>query len=702
MNTENAKLVKYIGSMYHSLVGGYLNEVVTTYAAYGGNLAAMMRDLSGTASFRGTLANGTDRDVAHDLINRLVGDKAAGADHAWAVDWFVQQKAAGLSWGEAIFQAVSALDVITTGPWAAAAAQMRNKAAYSASATEGWAANVFDLGTLRDVYSFALDPVITARSFVGQPPLVQLNAIPSALATAAAGIGSQAGAQNITLTAVDAGRVVLLGGGNDTVSVGYADLTKPAFISGGDGIDTLVITAPSDPNQSAQEYVDFINSYRAFAGNLPIRGFEHVVFERFEPRYIGALDGLSSYTFKAYTNQNLPIGRDIRILGLNNDTTINIEQLGSTTRVKFGEMNTDPTDPVVDASSPQLVDKITFNVNVTAGPVSLVNIPAKNVTLNIDSPLGGAYTSFVRMIDLTDPAGKPLPNLESLTVKSNINQQHNLIGAPLKLVDLTNSTGRQEVYIRTPDSMSSDGLVNSISVVAPKGLFALNWATNVERADTFFNFTGEFKAGSNIKVTMPDVRAVNLPITKAVFNADFSEIGYYNSQPTQLFGFNLKAEGSVFDVTGVLQAAAYFKGVAPAGKTIGTAVLGQFQFTTIKVDSAAGIDLKLSGIGAGVAVNAAVINSSGLGGSVIDNVKASLAASLPYAPQILDVAGGRILWVDMDSSGGLSPNVPGDPVFFPYARSQDFVLMETTSANLGQFTASVQALGLTAPFDPFL
>lgn len=700
MNAENAKLVKYVGSMYHTLVGGYLNEVVTTYAAYGGNLAAMMRDLSGTASFRGTLVSGSDRDVAHDLIDRLVGDKAAGADRAWAVDWFVQQKASGLSWGEAIFQAVSALDGITSGPWAAAAAQMRNKATYSVAATEGWAASVFDLGTMRDVYSFALDPVITSRNYAGQQPLTQLNAISPALGTAAASISAQSAAQRVTLTSSDAGRVVLLGAGNDTVSVGYADLTKPAFLSGGDGVDTLVITAPSDPNQSAQEYVDFINAYKAFGSNLGIRGFEKVVFDRFEPLFIGAIDGVTDYTFKPFTVNGLAAPRDIRILGLNNDTTVNIEQVGSATRVQFGEMIQDPVQSLVDASSPQVVDKITFNIKVTSGPVSLVRIPAKHVTLNIDSTVGTEYTSLLRMIDLTDPANKPLPNLESLTLKSNINQEHTLIGAPLKLLDLTNSTGRQDFYVRTPDAMSSDGLVNSITIAAPKGLFSMNWGTTVSRPDSFFNFTGEFKAGSNIKIANTQDRAANVPVTKAVFNADFSELGFYNSRPFAPFSDNYKAEGSVFDVTGVERAAVYFKGVAPAGKTIGTAFLGDTQFTTVKVDNAAGIDVKLKPFGV-TAVNALVINTTGLGGSVIDNVKAGLTASLPTAPQIMNVDGGRILWADIDGSGGLTPNRPADP-FTPYARSVDFVLMETTSANLGQFSAAVQLLGLSPAFDPFV
>jgi hypothetical protein len=700
MNAENAKLVKYVGSMYHTLVGGYLNEVVTVYAAYGGNLAAMMRDLSGTASFRGTLVNGTDRDIAHDLIDRLVGDKAAGGDRAWAVDWFVSQKASGLSWGEAMFQAVSALDGITSGPWAAAAAQMRSKADYSVAATEGWAANTFDLGTLRDVYSFALDPVITARNYAGQQPLVQLNAAASALGSAAAGLSSQSAGQSLTLTAADAGRVVLLGGGNDTISVGYADLAKPAFLSGGDGVDTLVITAPSDPNQSAQDYVDFINNYRAFGTNLGIRGFEKVVFERFEPMFISALDGVSEYTFKPFTTNNLPYPRDIRILGLNNDTTFNIEQVGSTTRVKFGEMSADPLPAVVDASVPQVVDKVTFNITVTSGPLSLVGIPAKNVTLNINSTIGTAYTSLLRMIDLTDAPSKPLPYLESLTLKSNINQEHYLVGAPLKLLDLSNSTGRQDFYIRTPDAMSSDGLVNSITVVAPKGLFSMNWATTIARQDTFYNFTGEFKAGSNIKISSPFERTANLPVTKAIFNADFSELGFYNSQVFGPLGINYKAEGSVFQVTGVERAAVYFKGIAPAGTTLGTAFLDDNQFTTVKVDSAAGITLKLADGGA--AVNALVINTTGQGGSVIDNMTAALAGALPIAPQVMNVAGGRILWADMDGSGGLSPNRAPDLTFAPYARSLDFVLMETTSANLSQFSAAVQLLGLSPAFDPFI
>lgn len=692
MNASGLLVVKYIGALYNAVPGGFTPLLESMYAGYGGNLAAIMRDLSATPGFQSTLVSGTTREIASDLVNRLVGDAAAPTDKAWAVDWFTGNHDAGLSWGEVMYSAISALDSITSGPWGAAADQLRARAAYAATASEHWAANVTDFDLIRDVYSFAVTP------FANQPisPIARLLAGDAAIATAAATLGNQSGNQSLTISSAQTGQAVVMGAGDDTVTVNYADLLKPVFVSGGGGIDTLVIKDPGD----LQGYVDFINANHSVGAMLPYRGFEKVVFQNVMPGVAGSIDGVKEFTYSVVNSSQGPVGFDTWFGSVDNATTFNLDMsVGGS----FGQMRFFEFPPYTDtnlfgtvgalASAEQVVDSLTFNI-AGSGSVFLPDLPVSNLTLNVTG-----QNMSVFLWGLGGSGNAVLPSLESLTVSGNANLNLGKITGPLHDIDLSQLTGRFELNLVSTGASLNDGFVDSISVAAPSGgLFALHWASAVSKTDTYFDFTGQFKAGSNISINYSGARAADMPITKAVFSADFSEINFYNSQGAGPLG-NQNAQGSVFDVVGAHHAAAYFKGIAPAGSTIGDVVINGFdQVNTIKVDSASGVNV-ICGSSNDVTV---FINTGA--GSVLDNIKASVGLQLGVPVHEIAIAGGKLMWADSNGNGVLDAISHAANSFTPWATGTDFVMMETTSANIGLFNQSIQAMGLgfEPVFDPFI
>jgi hypothetical protein len=713
MTPSNQILVKYIGAMFNAIPGGYVNTLEGMFASYGGNLQAMMSGLSGSGAFASVLPPGaTDREVAFDLVNRLVGDTAAPADKEWAVGWMAAQKAAGATWGDIMYTAISALDGIHSGAWAATADAMRARADYAVRASDsGWAAGVTDLGTIRDVYSYAIPSVLT--TFLGQPPLIPVTKLSSAdasLATAAAGLAAHSGSENYTISAADTGKAVLMGAGDDTVTVSYADLLKPTFVSGGDGFDTLVI------NGGGQDYADFANAYGGVLSTLPFRGFEKIVFTGQTAAVIGAMDGVKQIAFGAGQQ-----GVAADIASVDNGTTIDITANASSNLVRFFEYppyNAIPGFSVVgaQATTPQLLDSLTFNITAGATGSLIVNsLNAKGVTWHVTGPAGSTFAAVF-------PTAQP--NLEVLKFTSNLNNAGEGIGATplvlqapnLKSLDLSGTPGAVEVLLQELQSspMHTDGVSDGIAIAAPGGIFGFRWAPLGSRVDSYANFSGEYKAGSFISISYADpVKAQGMPASKIVFASDFSELSHYDAQGFGPFVLPRAAgSGSVFNVSGVEQSAAYFKGVAAQGQTIGSMQLGSGQTTLVKVDAGHGIQFAVGAMTTGVTE---FVNNDVEHGSLIDTVKDSLLSQLtaglpstlpPNAPfQIWHetlVAGGRILWADGNGNGQLDGLTNAATANRPWATTPDFVLMETSDAHIAEFSAAIVGVGFHPLVDLFL
>jgi hypothetical protein len=700
MATPNQlKMAKYFGGMFNFVPGRFMPVLEGLVDSYGGNTIALMHDLSSSGVFQSTLVAGSTRDIAFDLVDRLLGDSVNSSNKSMIVEWSVSRKENGLSWGQILYTLTEALDSITSGPWGVAGDQMRARAAYAAEASESWASQISDIATLRDVYSYAVAPVYS--TWHGLPlltPLERLASASGALSTASAGLGAHAAGEAYTISSADAGKAVLMGAGNDTVTASYADLLKPVFVSGGDGTDTLIL------HGQPQAYVDFINGYQGVFSTLPYRGFEKIIFQDFAPHTVGSFPGTKEMTFFGGTT-----GIRTSVGSVDNGTTFNFLGLtgGTAAELRFSEfapfndISFVNASPGSQSSAPLLVDSMTFNVTAgTGGQLILPRVPAKNITLNIESS-AGSTSNFFTLFRESGTFVDTLPDLVTFKLSSNVNHNFQWTANSLKGLDFSGSTGRVEMALTRLGATVNDGLVDSISVSAPTGLFAFNWSapSTVAKADSYFAFSGEYKAGSTIKVAYNSFdRAASLPATKVVFNSDFSELNYYNSQVGAVLG-NTKVSGSLFDVNGVQNAAVYFKGVAGQGQTVGTIkIAGYDQTTIVKVDSGSGINVITQG-----ATNAltAFINK-GLG-SVLDNIKTSIATQFSgQTVNEMTVAGGKIIWVDQNNNGRLDGLVRLADSMTPWNRGADFVMFETSDANLATFSQSIQLLGFNAIVDPFL
>lgn len=698
MTPSNAKLVKFIGAMFNAVPGAHLGTLEGMLPSFGGDVRAMMHSLSFSSEFQATLPVGaTDREIAYDLVNRIVGEAAAPAEKEWAVAWMADQKAGGSSWGEIVHEAVAALDGINSGAWAKAADQMRARADYAVRATEKWAVNVGDLGTIRDVYSYANAAV--PASYNNLVPLTRLDGADAALASASAGLGAHAGSESYIIGAADQGKALLFGAGAATVTVSYGDLLKPVFVSGGDGQDTLVIR-----NTSHDDYNTFNNTYSGVLANLPYRGFEKIVFEGRMPVITGSFDGARELSFTQRIFET-------KFGSVDNGTVLNIDLVApfelahapQSGRIKFFEFapynRIDAPGGLANPSAglPQLVDTLTFNIKAgtgTGGSFSTEDMNVRHLTWNVTAINDPTFTGYL-------PANQS--NLETLKLTSNVANTLPLTAPSLRAADFSGSTGEIRFQLTNSSPARSDGYVDSISIKAPQGLFGFRWDSFDARNDTYVNFEGEFKAGSNVQIQYSWARSPLQSVTKVVFNSDFSEVNKYFDAGLAPFA-NTNAKGSLFQVAGSEKAAVYFKGVPASGQTIGTVSLqADGQTTTVKVDSGHGIDVLLKG-GYMNGVLAVINNGQG---SVLDNVKASVASQLGMQLNEAVVAGGRILWAEMYANGkpdGIDTSNAfgyGAWDYQPWASTPDFVMMETSNANLAQFNQAIGLLGFNPVVDYF-
>jgi hypothetical protein len=425
-------------------VGGYQAEVAALGVTYQGNIAALMNDLSNTQSFKNLLPSGSTKTVAYDLVGRLLGEAASPAKFKDAIDYFVDRKNAGASWGQIMYEAVEFLDATTDLSWAPVVVQFKNRSDYNVAATESWAASVSDLGLMRDVYSYAQKPSVSQANFAAtaflNTPLTKLASLNQAFTAA----NSQpAPTQIYTVTAADAGRAIEMGEGNSIVTIDFAFLNTLGFLSGGGGYDTLKIKqAPGTIS-----YTDFANSAQLFFANLPIRGFEKLMFEQGRvPDKIVAVEGVKEYVFDVLSNITNSTGFGTKIAGLDNDTTFTLN-LG--TGGIYGSAggtidfyNLPPYDAKnltglnnggTQAAPVAAVESMTFNVTGAGGYARFPDAPAKNITINLTSINSAAYplsptqrsvnVDFKPISSSTDAV---LPNLENLTLSSNSRQDLSL------------------------------------------------------------------------------------------------------------------------------------------------------------------------------------------------------------------------------------------------------------------------------------
>lgn len=709
MTSSQEALVKYVGSLFGAALGGYVPAVEAIYNGLGGNLALTMKLLSESPAWT-SLHPGDDTAQSHYLVDQLVVDMAAPSAKRWAVDWFLDQRASGLSWGEIVLIACGALEAITSGPWAAAGDQFRSRADYLVDASEGWAAECTDVGTLRDSYAYAIAPAVTVPQ-PGAPnpiPVDVLATLNDEFATALSTLPANAGSQVHTVSSQDAGRVLLFGAGNDTVMVTAATLGHPDFVSAGDGFDTLVLEyAP------AQALVDFLNQYQGFFSVQAYRGFERLEIPATNstPRYLGSIQGLQEVAVAAQSGSSI----NLEFGSPDNATTFELDVSGGGRHsVRFfalppyNDYSVFAQAAGADAQAPQLVDEMSFLVQAgSEGHLSLLNPRATHLTVDVDAS-GAAASAFT--IWLGDPstlAFPEFPELKELTYSTEINARQSLwLKAPLSELDLSGTTGHVAVDLRPSGPTVNDGALDVIAVKAPQGLLAFNWQSDgvTHFVDTSVDVQGSLRAGSIAEVWyLGGFIDANRPPIKVVFDADFSDLTYFFDLPGvapitgQGFGHHLS--GSIFDVRGAGDAAVYFQGLAPPGTTIGNVILTYgYQNTLVKVDGATGINLVVDWNEANGITT--ILNTGA--GSVLDLQKSSLESELGKPLAILNVAGGRIFWADQNGNARLDALTLGDEPHALYPHSPDFILFETTDEDLAFFNQSIQALGFNPVDDVFV
>jgi hypothetical protein len=704
-------LIRYVGSLFGAVPGGYLGAIEGVLNATGGNMALTMKQLGEIPAWS-AIFPGDDSAVALAITEHMVGESVAPSLKEWAVGWMTQMRETGLSWGEIVYTACTALEQIYSGPWALAGEQFRARASYMVEATNGWAAQTTDLGTLRDVYAYAISREVTVPSPSAPNPVpVQVLAeIGPQLQDALSTLGVRAGSQVYTISAADDNKAVLLGGGDDRVTVGMANVERPVFVSAGDGFDTLVLDF-----SNAEANTDFLNAYYGFFSVQPYRGFERIEVPAVTnlPPYLASIQGVQEVSIAALPGRwiNLEFGSP------DNGTKFELDlRNGGLNDIRFFALPPYNDHAIFTGTTPgsaepaQMVDELSFEVTAGAdGRLAIVLPQTRSLTVDVNS-LAGASSSFY--LHLGDPDSFAVPFLPELThfkYTTNIDTayQTTKLKAPLDVFDLSDSTGAIIYDVLPYGPTQNDGIVDPLTVIAPHGLLAFNWRTEgtLVGADTYVEFDGALKAGSAVEIWYDGISTSTArPVTQVVFaGGDYSGLDYfYDSNPLPLpttgGGLGYKFQGSVFNVHGAGDAAVYFQGIAPAGKTLGNVVLGYgYQDTLVKVDGAAGINLfveyaQSNGI-------TTVLNTGS--GSVMDLEKVSMETELGRTLNVTTVQGGRIFWADQNNNGHLDALTIGPELIAPYAHSPDFIVFETTDEGLATFNTSIQALGFNPIIDVF-
>ncbi len=709
MTPHQQDLVKYAGALFGVLPGGYLGAIEGLSVSLGGNLPAVMQVLSGIPIWRDANEHGSSTSIAQALVDRLVGDTVGPADKAWAVSWCAQSHDSGLSWGEIMFTACTTLEQVTSGSWALAADQFRARSQYLVAATDGWAKDVTDPGTLQDVYDYAVSRTVThpSPSAPNLVPVKVLSANSAALTAGLAGLATNQGAQDYTVTGADVGKALLFGAGDDTVHVDFATARKPVFVSGGDGFDTLVLTYGP-----AQELVDFRNAFIEWFADQPYRGFERLEIPASinPPQFLGAIQGLKEIALTAANGGsiNLEFGAPDNGTVFELDLTAGgISNIKSFAFPPFNDYSVFTQAPGANAQAPQTVEELRFDITAgSQGIFYLNNAPASHLVVNVNSTAGPSSDFHFQFGN----GGFSVPvfsGVNSLTYSTNIDADQALrLQAPLQILDFTGSTGNVAFSTKAEGSQLSDGLVDALTVHAPDALLGFHWETSGISmfVDSHVVLPDTLEAGSVVEIWYQGAfTSTALPVTRAVFGADFSDVNYFRDldAPNSILGdgFGLKMQGSVFDVRGAGNAAVYFQGIAPANTTIGNLMLDYgYQNTLVKVDGEAGIDLHVN---VDFAAGITTILNTGTG-SVIDHEKASMEAQLGKTLNVVNVTGGRIFWADQNGNSHLDGLILGAEPHALQPHSPDFILFETTDENLAAFNQSIQAIGFNPIVDVFL
>jgi hypothetical protein len=692
MSATSLQLAKYIGSLFSAITAGYEGLLESQLAGYGANMQALMHDLSLSSAFAGTvlIPGASDRDMAADFVNRLVGDAAAPADKAWAVDYLAGLRASGATWGDAIYIAVSALDGAAGSPvWGRAAAQLQARAAYADAATQGWASTLTDVGTMRDAFDYA-----ATKAFASSPitPITRLNGAASALAAGTAALGGHAAGENYTIGAADTGKAVLLGAGNDTVTVGYGDIYKPAFVSGGDGTDTLVIT------NAASDISAFMNTYGGVLADMPYRGFEQVHFVGAVPLVMQNWDGVKELAFGAGT-----LSFATTLASLDSGTVLDITAAAGSNTVHVSELppynTTQLLGSAASSGAGQLLDSLTVNVTVQAGSLAMDGLNVRDLTWNVSGASGPAVSMPTTQTNLEDLVYRNTTGGESTI---------NLDAPNLSTVNMSGTTGSVLLHLFDNTNTAHPG---AVTITPPAGVLGLYASTPVAAAGTSFNFAAPLKAGSYVSVYENGAQ-VTQGQTKVTFNSDFSDLAHFQNNAPFL---TQPANGSVFGIGFAHEADVYFQGQAAAGQTIGTVLLESSKVdAVVKLDGSAGVDLKLgsnsyaggmasyvhgvvafidNGSGQELSAIRSSVNTQLTGPGQYGNAANSSIVPAGYDPTLHDytIAGGHILYADNPTGAG-----------YGTLSTNDFVLVETSDAQLAQLNIALVGLGFAPIVDPFL
>jgi S-layer protein len=218
---ERTNILKLVAGLFNAAPGAqYLSDFTSVYQAGGNNLQALALTLGTTGAFKSIYPNYLTADEFATKFLTTVGLQA----NTEAQDWVKAKVAAGESFASVIYQGLVAIDGSTSPDFAAAKAQLANKAAAAEYYSVTLGASSDQLATLQG----------TVANVTADPASV------TAANTANAGGNGQAftlttGQDNIEGTT-----------GNDTV-IGVVDGAANTFtlgdvINGGAGTDTVRLT----------------------------------------------------------------------------------------------------------------------------------------------------------------------------------------------------------------------------------------------------------------------------------------------------------------------------------------------------------------------------------------------------------------------------------------------------------------------------
>lgn len=444
---ERTNILKLVAGLFNAAPGAqYLSDFTSVYQAGGNNLQALALTLGTTGAFKSIYPNYLTADEFATKFLTTVGLQA----NTEAQDWVKAKVAAGESFASVIYQGLVAIDGSTSPDFAAAKAQLANKAAAAEYYSVTLGASSDQLATLQG----------TVANVTADPASV------TAANTANAGGNGQA----FTLTQ---GLDTIVGtSGNDTInayafnSVTGADTTtlqSVDAIDGGSGTDTLNIEVKDGDADADVGTADLNNTIQGTISNVEIVNINNAA--------AASAAAVDATTLGTAVQQIWQISKEAAVTKLAATTTAGFKNLATAQTLDVTPADAAATvavalDNVAEASTLNVLSTGTGILNSVkvSGTVADTNANGTVANTNVAVTVGkdvqtlSVNSAVATNLTITDGAGtKKVTTIDASASTGAITYAD----SETTVATITTGSGKDDVTVVTATSKTAGSVVNA-------------------------------------------------------------------------------------------------------------------------------------------------------------------------------------------------------------------------------------------------